>query len=39
MKGSILYAEDGTNLMITNGWLEKPPHSIDNTDIAKRKGN
>jgi hypothetical protein len=38
MKDSILYAEDGTNLMISNGWLEKPPHSIDNTDMAKRKG-
>jgi hypothetical protein len=28
MKDSILYAEDGTNIMISNGWLEKPPHSI-----------
>jgi hypothetical protein len=36
MKDAILFAEDGTNIMIDHGWLEKPPHSIDNTNMAKR---
>jgi hypothetical protein len=37
IKDAALYAEDGMNLMIDNEWMEKPPHSIDNIDIAKRK--
>lgn len=23
------YADDGINLMINNGWMEQPPHSVD----------
>jgi hypothetical protein len=29
------YAEDGANIMIAHGWMEEPPHSIDNVGIAK----
>jgi len=30
-----LYAEDGANIMISNGWMEKPPSSPDRKDLAK----
>lgn len=30
-----LYAEDGANIMIDNGWLEKPPHMVDRKALAK----
>ncbi|MFC2948366.1 DUF3231 family protein [Virgibacillus sediminis] len=33
----VQYAEDGANLMIEHGWMEKPPASIDNIEIAKTK--
>lgn len=29
------YAEDGANIMISNGWLEKPPSSPDRKNLAK----
>ncbi|QBP41014.1 DUF3231 family protein [Paenisporosarcina antarctica] len=29
------YAEDGANIMINNGWLEKPPSSPDRRNLAK----
>jgi len=31
-----LYAEDGTNLLIKNGWLEQPPTFIDREALAKK---
>jgi hypothetical protein len=31
------YAEDGANIMIEHGWMEEPPQSIDNIEIAKKK--
>ncbi|MFC4560129.1 DUF3231 family protein [Virgibacillus kekensis] len=31
------YAEDGANILIEHGWMEKPPASIDNIEIAKTK--
>ncbi|MFC3040729.1 DUF3231 family protein [Virgibacillus xinjiangensis] len=34
---AVQYAEDGANIMINHGWMEKPPASIDNIEIAKRK--
>lgn len=30
-----LYAEDGANLMIKNGWLEEPPQADDRDQIIK----
>jgi hypothetical protein len=32
-----LYAEDGANIMIENGWLEKPPHAMDRRNLAEMK--
>ncbi|SET17050.1 Protein of unknown function [Oceanobacillus limi] len=32
-----LYAEDGMNLMIDNGWLERPPHASDRGELIKHK--
>ncbi|MBP3950923.1 DUF3231 family protein [Bacillus suaedae] len=29
------YATDGAELMITNGWMEKPPHTVDRQEITK----
>lgn len=29
------FSEDGANLMIDNGWLEKPPSAPDRRDLAK----
>ncbi|GGB41106.1 hypothetical protein GCM10011409_18280 [Lentibacillus populi] len=34
---SIQYAEDGANILIEHGWMEQPPQSIDNVEIAKTK--
>ncbi|GAB3800400.1 DUF3231 family protein [Virgibacillus kimchii] len=33
----ILYAEDGANLMIENGWMEEPPRMVDRDELAKKK--
>lgn len=30
-----LYAEDGANLMIKQGWMEQPPQSVDRTELVK----
>jgi hypothetical protein len=32
-----LYAEDGANIMIKNGWLERPPHAIERENLSKGK--
>ncbi|GGA10415.1 hypothetical protein GCM10008018_64840 [Paenibacillus marchantiophytorum] len=29
------YAEDGANIMIANGWMEKPPHAADREALAQ----
>jgi hypothetical protein len=29
------YANDGAEIMITNGWMEKPPHTIDRQQTTK----
>lgn len=29
------YADEGANIMIKNGWMEKPPQSVDHEDLAK----
>lgn len=34
---ALQYAEDGANIMIDHNWMEKPPSSIDNIEIAKNK--
>lgn len=31
------FAEDGGNILIQNGWLEKPPGNIDRNQLAKQK--
>ncbi len=31
----LLYAEDGTEIMIQNGWLEQPPKSPDRDQLSK----
>lgn len=33
----VKYAEDGTNIMIKNGWMEKPPTADDRMALAKGK--
>ncbi|WP_176555775.1 DUF3231 family protein [Virgibacillus ndiopensis] len=33
-----LYSEDGSNIMIDNGWLEEPPRMVDRDELAKSKG-
>lgn len=30
-----LYAEDGANIMIKNGWMEEPPQADDREDLVK----
>jgi hypothetical protein len=30
------YVEDGANIMIDNGWLEQPPHTIDRKSLVAR---
>ncbi|MFZ3589876.1 DUF3231 family protein [Bacillus sp. DJP31] len=32
-----LYAEDGANIMIKNGWLEEPPQTDNREKLAKQK--
>ncbi|MGM7719723.1 DUF3231 family protein [Metabacillus sp. Hm71] len=32
-----LYAEDGANLMISNGWFEEPPRTLDRDELVKNK--
>jgi hypothetical protein len=32
----IAFAEDGTNIMIDNGWLEQPPQAADRDELASR---
>lgn len=34
---ALQYAEDGANILIEQGWMEQPPQSIDNIEIAKTK--
>ncbi|MGM0847046.1 MAG: DUF3231 family protein [Bacillota bacterium] len=33
-----LYANEGAQLLIENGWLEQPPLAHDRDELAKRKG-
>jgi hypothetical protein len=37
VREAAMFAEDGTKLMIEHGWMEKPPSSVDNINMAKRK--
>lgn len=30
------YAEDGANITIDNGWMERPPHAADRDELAKK---
>ncbi|MFT9596446.1 DUF3231 family protein [Mesobacillus sp.] len=32
----LLYAEDGANIMIEEGWLEQPPLAADRNDLSKK---
>lgn len=32
-----LFAEDGLNIMIKKGWLERPPHAMDREHLSKGK--
>nr|WP_304217043.1 DUF3231 family protein [Fredinandcohnia onubensis] len=32
-----MYAEDGANIMIKNGWLEQPPMATDRDELIRRK--
>jgi hypothetical protein len=34
---AVQFAEDGANIMIEHGWMEKPPASYDEFEIAKTK--
>ncbi|WP_411955554.1 DUF3231 family protein [Alkalibacillus sp. S2W] len=34
---TLLYAEDGANIMIKHGWLEEPPRALDREELAKKK--
>ncbi|WP_366163087.1 DUF3231 family protein [Bacillus infantis] len=36
---ALQYAEDGAELLIEHGWMEQPPQSIDEIEIAKTKKN
>lgn len=31
------YAEDGTNIMIENGWFEEPPRVVDRRNLINTK--
>ncbi|WP_396265848.1 DUF3231 family protein [Halobacillus shinanisalinarum] len=37
MADTALYAEDGSNIMIDNGWLEQPPGAADRKKISQKK--
>nr|WP_276519695.1 DUF3231 family protein [Bacillus infantis] len=30
-----LYAEDGLQILIKHGWLERPPHAADRNELVK----
>lgn len=32
----LLFAEDGANIMINNGWMEQPPQATDRTALAQQ---
>ncbi|UOR13442.1 DUF3231 family protein [Halobacillus amylolyticus] len=32
-----MYAEDGANIMIENGWMEQPPQAADRGELVKKK--
>jgi hypothetical protein len=32
-----MYAEDGANIMIKNGWMEQPPMASDRDELVKKK--
>jgi len=34
-----LYAEDGANIMIKNGWLEQPPMASDRDELIRKKNH
>lgn len=34
-----MYAEDGTNIMIKNGWLEQPPMASDRDELIRKKNH
>lgn len=34
-----LYAEDGANIMIKNGWLEQPPMASDRDELVRKKNH
>ncbi|WP_390363355.1 DUF3231 family protein [Virgibacillus byunsanensis] len=31
------FSEDGANILIKNGWMEKPPQADDKLKLAKKK--
>ncbi|GAA3332464.1 hypothetical protein GCM10020331_092700 [Ectobacillus funiculus] len=31
------FAEDGANIMISEGWLEQPPMAVDRKKLAEEK--
>lgn len=37
MAETALYAEDGSNIMIENGWMEEPPKAVDRKKLAEDK--
>jgi hypothetical protein len=37
MLETIAYAEEGTNIMIENAWLEQPPQAIDRAELVHNK--
>lgn len=34
-----MYAEDGTNILIKNGWLEQPPMASDRDELIRKKNH
>jgi hypothetical protein len=34
-----MYAEDGANIMIKNGWMEQPPMASDRDELVREKNN
>jgi hypothetical protein len=37
MQEVLLFAEDGANIMINNGWMEQPPQASDRNALAQQK--
>jgi hypothetical protein len=33
----LAYSEDGANILINEGWLEKPPMAVDRDKLSKEK--